>query len=123
MERFIAILIENTAGDFPLWLSPEQFIILPISEKFVDYAKKVSHLLGNHEISGLVDDRNEKTGKKIRDAELKKIPFMLVVGENEEKENTISVRRRGEGDLGTMQIDQFIEYFKKSADTGFEFGK
>ncbi|MBS1572087.1 MAG: threonine--tRNA ligase [Bacteroidetes bacterium] len=123
MERFIAILIENTAGDFPLWLSPEQFIILPISEKFVDYAKKVSHLLGNHEISGLVDDRNEKTGKKIRDAELKKIPFMLVVGENEENENTISVRRRGEGDLGTMQIDQFIEYFKKSADTGFEFGK
>jgi threonyl-tRNA synthetase len=97
MERFIAILLENTAGDFPLWLSPDQFIILPISEKYVDYAKKVSQLLENHDISGLIDDRNEKTGKKIRDAELKKIPFMLVVGENEEQNGTISVRRRGEG--------------------------
>lgn len=83
MERFIAILIENTAGDFPLWLSPEQFIILPISEKYVDYAKKVSQLLEIHDICGLIDERNEKTGKKIRDAELKKIPYMLVVGENE----------------------------------------
>ena len=115
MERFIAILLENTAGDFPLWLSPDQFIILPISEKYVDYAKKVSQLLENHDISGLIDDRNEKTGKKIRDAELKKIPFMLVVGENEENEGTISVRRRGEGDLGTMSIEDFATYFKKSA--------
>ena len=123
MERFIAILIENTAGDFPLWLSPEQFIILPISEKYVDYAKKVSQLLENHDISGLIDDRNEKTGKKIRDAELKKIPFMLVVGENEEQNRTISVRRRGEGDLGVMPIDEFVSFFKKAADTGFEFGK
>ena len=123
MERFIAILIENTAGDFPLWLSPEQFIILPISEKYVNYAKKVSQLLENHDISGLIDDRNEKTGKKIRDAELKKIPFMLVVGENEEQNGTISVRRRGEGDLGAMPIDEFVAYFKKAADTGFEFGE
>ncbi len=123
MERFIAILIENTAGDFPLWLSPEQFIILPISEKYVDYAKKVSQLLENHDISGLIDERNEKTGKKIRDAELKKIPFMLVVGENEEQNGTISVRRRGEGDLGAMNIEDFVSYFKKAADTGFEFGK
>lgn len=121
MERFIAILIENTAGDFPLWLSPEQFIILPISEKYVDYAKKVSQLLENHDISGLIDDRNEKTGKKIRDAELKKIPFMLVVGENEENEGTISVRRRGEGDLGAMKIEDFVSYFKKASETGFEF--
>ncbi|TZF98503.1 threonine--tRNA ligase (plasmid) [Chryseobacterium panacisoli] len=115
MERFIAILLENTAGDFPLWLSPEQFIILPISEKYVDYSKKVSQFLENHDISGQIDDRNEKTGKKIRDAELNKIPFMLVVGENEEKEGTISVRRRGEGDLGVMTLEDFVAYFKKEA--------
>lgn len=115
MERFIAILLENTAGDFPLWLSPDQFIILPISEKYVDYSKKVSQFLENHDISGQIDDRNEKTGKKIRDAELKKIPFMLVVGENEEKEGTISVRRRGEGDLGMMKLEDFVAYFKKEA--------
>ncbi|KAA2223181.1 threonine--tRNA ligase [Chryseobacterium sediminis] len=115
MERFIAILLENTAGDFPLWLSPDQFIILPISEKYVDYSKKVSQFLENHDISGQIDDRNEKTGKKIRDAELNKIPFMLVVGENEEKEGTISVRRRGEGDLGVMKLEDFVAYFKKEA--------
>ncbi|MBD8081604.1 threonine--tRNA ligase [Chryseobacterium caseinilyticum] len=122
LERFIAILIENTAGDFPLWLAPDQFIILPISEKYVDYAKKVSQLLENHDISGLIDDRNEKTGKKIRDAELKKIPFMIVVGENEENDGTISVRRRGEGDLGAMSIENFVSYFKEQSKTGFEFG-
>jgi threonyl-tRNA synthetase len=115
MERFIAILLENTAGDFPLWLSPDQFIILPISEKYVDYSKKVSQFLENHDISGQIDDRNEKTGKKIRDAELNKIPFMLVVGENEERDGTISVRRRGEGDLGTMSLEDFVSYFKKEA--------
>ena len=115
MERFIAILLENTAGDFPLWLSPDQFIILPISEKYVDYAKKASQLLENHDISGLIDDRNEKTGKKIRDAELKKIPFMLVVGENEEQNGTISVRRHGEGALGVMQLEDFVTYFKEAA--------
>ena len=121
MERFVAILIENTAGDFPLWLSPDQFTILPISEKYVDYAKKVSQLLEIDDISGLIDDRNEKTGKKIRDAELNKIPFMLVVGENEEQNGTISVRRRGEGDIGAMSIEDFIKYFKKASETGFEF--
>ncbi|MGD1318018.1 threonine--tRNA ligase [Chryseobacterium sp. 2R14A] len=121
MERFIAILLENTAGDFPLWLAPDQFIILPISEKYVDYSKKVSQLLENHDISGLIDDRNEKTGKKIRDAELKKIPFMLVVGENEEKDGTISVRRRGEGDLGVMNLEDFVAYFKEASKTGFEY--
>lgn len=115
MERFIAILLENTAGDFPLWLSPEQYIILPISEKYADYAKKVSQFLENHDISGQIDNRNEKTGKKIRDAELNKIPFMLVIGENEEKDGTISVRRRGEGDLGVMKMDDFVTYFKQEA--------
>jgi len=115
MERFIAILLENTAGDFPLWLAPEQFIILPISEKYVNYAEKVSQLLEINDICGLIDKRNEKTGKKIRDAELNKLPFMLVVGENEEAEGTVSVRKRGEGDLGTMSIEDFITYFKKEA--------
>jgi len=122
MERFIAILIENTAGDFPLWLSPEQFTILPISEKYSDYAKKVSESLEIHDICGLIDDRNEKTGKKIRDAELKKLPFMLIVGENEEKNGTISVRRRGEGDLGEMKVEDFISYFKEQAKPAFELG-
>lgn len=123
MERFIAILLENTAGDFPLWLAPEQFIILPISEKYVDYAKKVSKLLENHEISGIIDDRNEKTGKKIRDAEINKYPFMLIVGENEEKDGSVSVRRRGEGDVGIMSLENFISYFKKEAEFNAEFGK
>lgn len=122
MERFIAILIENTAGDFPLWLSPEQFTILPISEKYADYAKKVSESLEIHDICGLIDDRNEKTGKKIRDAELKKLPFMLIVGENEANNGTISVRRRGEGDLGEMTIEAFITYFKEQAKPAFELG-
>ncbi|MCG2792315.1 MAG: threonine--tRNA ligase [Weeksellaceae bacterium] len=122
MERFIAILIENTAGDFPLWLSPEQFTILPISEKYSDYAKKVSESLEIHDICGLIDDRNEKTGKKIRDAELQKLPFMLIVGENEERNGTISVRRRGEGDLGEMTVDAFITYFKEQAKPAFELG-
>lgn len=115
MERFIAILLENTAGDFPLWLAPEQFTILPISEKYVNYAEKVSQLLEINDICGLIDKRNEKTGKKIRDAELNKLPFMLVVGENEEAEGTVSVRKRGEGDLGIMSIEDFIAYFKKEA--------
>ncbi|WP_052911052.1 threonine--tRNA ligase [Riemerella anatipestifer] len=115
MERFIAILIENTAGDFPLWLSPDQYILLPISEKYTDYAKKVSQLLENHDICGLVDERNEKTGRKIRDAEMKKIPFMLIVGENEAGNQTVSVRKRGEGDLGEMSIEDFVAYFKNEA--------
>ena len=121
MERFIAILLENTAGDFPLWLAPEQFTILPISEKYVNYAEKVSQLLEINDICGLIDKRNEKTGKKIRDAELNKLPFMLVVGENEEAEGTVSVRKRGEGDLGTMSIEDFIAYFKKEAALSSEY--
>jgi len=110
MERFIAILIENTAGDFPLWLSPNQFIILPISEKYTDYAKKVLHFLENHDICGVVDERNEKTGKKIRDAELQKIPYMLVVGENEMNSDSVSVRKRGKGDLGVMPLQGFVDH-------------
>lgn len=109
MERFVAVLLEHCAGDFPLWLSSEQFTVLPISEKFNDYAQKVSDLLNNSDIRGLVDVRNEKIGKKIRDAELSKIPFMLIVGEKEAEENKVSVRRRGEGDLGMMDIDNFVE--------------
>jgi threonyl-tRNA synthetase len=108
MERFVAVLLEHTAGNFPLWLAPDQAIVLPISEKYQEYAKKVLNLLNNSEIRALVDDRNEKAGKKIRDAELMKIPFMLVVGEREENEGTVSVRRHGKGDLGPQKIEEFI---------------
>ena len=108
MERFVAVLIEHTAGKFPLWLTPEQFIILPISEKYVDYAKKVLELLNNYELRGTIDERNEKTGKKIRDAELQRIPYMIIVGEKEETENTLSVRKQGEGDLGSFTTESFL---------------
>ena len=109
MERFVAVLIEHTGGKFPLWLTPEQFIILPISEKYEIYSKKVLSLLANYDLRGTIDERNEKTGKKIRDAELAKIPFMLIVGENEEGKGTVSVRRHGEGDLGAMTIEDFAK--------------
>ena len=108
MERFVAVLLEHTAGNFPLWLTPDQAIVLPISEKYLDYAKKVLNLLNNSEIRALVDDRNEKAGKKIRDAELMKVPYMLVVGEREESEGTVSVRKHGQGDLGSRSIEEFI---------------
>lgn len=108
MERFIAVLLEHTGGKFPLWLTPEQVIILPISEKYEKYTKKVLHLLENSEIRALVDNRNEKTGRKIRDAEVSKIPFMIIVGEKEEQDGTVSVRKHGEGDLGTFAIEDFI---------------
>jgi threonyl-tRNA synthetase len=113
MERFIAILIENCAGDFPLWLAPEQFAILPISEKYHDYASEVYNNLLENDIRGFIDERDEKIGKKIRDAEVKKIPYMLIVGEKESSENTISVRQHGEGDIGSMKNDDFISFFKK----------
>lgn len=108
MERFIAVLLEHTGGNFPLWLTPDQVIVLPISEKYQKYTEKVLHLLENSEIRALVDDRNEKTGRKIRDAEVSKIPFMVIVGEKEENEGTVSVRKHGEGDLGTFTIEEFI---------------
>lgn len=113
MERFVAVLLEHCAGDFPLWLTTEQFVILPISEKFNAYAEKVSRLLNNSDIRGFVDDRNEKIGKKIRDAEMTKIPFMLIVGESEVAAETVAVRQRGEGDLGAMQLNQFVEFVNK----------
>jgi threonyl-tRNA synthetase len=109
MERFVAVLLEHCAGKFPLWLTPEQAIILPISEKFMNYSKNVLNLLNNYEIRTLIDDRNEKTGKKIRDAELQKIPFMLIVGEKEEADGTVSVRQQGKGDLGTFSIKDFAD--------------
>lgn len=113
LERFVAILLENTAGDLPLWLSPEQLIILPISEKYVDYSKNILQLLENDDICGIVDDRNEKTGRKIRDAELQKIPYMLIVGEREVAHNTVSVRRRGQGDLGEMSLEDLVKKIKE----------
>jgi threonyl-tRNA synthetase len=109
IERFIAVLIEHTAGKFPLWLTPDQVSLLPISEKFNDYAKKVLDLLKNYDIRGKIDDRNEKIGRKIRDNELKRIPYLLVIGEKEQETNTISVRQQGQGDLGSMSIEQFVE--------------
>jgi threonyl-tRNA synthetase len=107
LERFIAVLIEHCAGNFPLWLSPEQFTILPISEKYEEYAKKLSDILKDSDICGLIDFRDEKIGRKIRDAEVKKIPYMLIVGEKEAAEGLVSVRKHGQGDLGSMTIEEF----------------
>jgi threonyl-tRNA synthetase len=112
MERFIAILIETTAGNFPLWLSPDQIAILPISEKYEDYANEVFLTLQEEDIRGYVDHRDEKIGRKIRDAEVNKLPLMLIVGEKEAEDGKVSVRRKGEGDLGSMTIEEFIVYAK-----------
>ena len=112
LERFISILIEHTGGKFPLWLTPEQFAVLPISDKFNDYALQVEKQLGIHDIRGYVDSRSEKIGRKIRDTELRKVPFMLIVGEKEADAGLVSVRRQGEGDLGSMAADEFAAYFK-----------
>ena len=109
MERFVAVLLEHTAGRFPLWLTPDQAIVLPISEKFNDYAHEVARQLDEADVRVTVDDRNEKIGKKIRDNELRRIPYMLVVGEKEAENGTISVRKQGEGDKGTMKIATFAE--------------
>jgi threonyl-tRNA synthetase len=107
MERFVAVLLEHTAGEFPLWLTPDQYIVLPISEKYEDYAKKVQQKLDSMDLRGELDLRNEKTGKKIRDAEMKKIRYMLIVGEKEKNDSTVSVREHLKGDLGTMKIEDF----------------
>ena len=120
MERFIAVLLEHTGGKFPLWLTPEQVIILPISEKYQKYAENVLHLLENSEIRALIDDRSEKTGRKIRDAELNKIPFMLIVGEEEEKNGTVSIRKQGEGDIGTLSLDEFTSFINKEISSTLE---
>ncbi|WP_293298155.1 threonine--tRNA ligase [Pedobacter sp. UBA4863] len=113
MERFVAVLIEHCGGNFPLWLSPEQYIILPISEKYEEYAKKVSEELNISDIRGLIDFRDEKIGRKIRDAEVKKLPYMLIIGEKEMEEGKVSVRKHGEGDLGSMTLAAFSELINK----------
>jgi threonyl-tRNA synthetase len=110
MERFVAVLIENTAGKFPLWLAPEKAVILPISDKFNEYAGNVLKILNNSDICTLIDDRSEKIGKKIRDNELKRIPYLLIIGEKEVESGTISVRKQGEGDKGSMKVDEFIKF-------------
>ena len=113
IERFVAVLIESTAGKFPLWLNPDQVIILPISEKYHEYSKKVLKSLNNSDIRTLIDERSEKIGKKIRDSELKRIPYLLIVGENEEKSSTVSVRKQGEGDKGIMKLEEFVKFINK----------
>jgi len=113
LERFIAILIEHCAGNFPLWLTPDQIAILPISEKFSQYANKVFDNLKAKDIRGFIDNRDEKIGRKIRDAEIKKIPFMIIVGEKEEQESNISVRRHQQGDLGNFSIEEFSSLLNK----------
>jgi threonyl-tRNA synthetase len=110
MERFVAVLLEHTAGRFPLWLAPDQVVVLPISEKFNEYAYRVSRELNAADVRAIVDDRNEKIGKKIRDNELKRIPYLLIVGEKEAENDEVSVRKQGEGDKGTMKIATFAEY-------------
>ena len=116
MERFVAVLLEHCGGDFPLWLTGDQVAILPISEKYNDYCEKLLQLLNNSDIRGFVDDRNEKVGKKIRESELKKIPFMLIIGEKEVENNAISVRQRGMDDLGQMDVDSFIQLLNKAVE-------
>ncbi|HTF19120.1 MAG TPA: threonine--tRNA ligase [Chryseolinea sp.] len=112
LERFIAVLIEHCAGNFPLWLAPDQIAVLPISERFNDYAELVFNKLKEQDIRGLLDDRDEKIGRKIRDAETQKIPYMLIVGEKEVADNTVSVRRHGKGDQGSVKLDDFVATFR-----------
>ena len=113
MERFVAVLLEHCAGDFPLWLTPDQVMILPVSEKYHEYAEKLNEMLKRNEIRTLIDMRSEKIGRKIRDAEMKKVPYMLIVGEKEMNETSVSVRKHGQGDLGSMSADEFIAMIEK----------
>ena len=113
LERFVAVLIEHCAGEFPLWLTPDQVAILPISEKYADYAQRLYSVLEENDITGFIDHRDEKIGRKIRDAEVKKIPIMLIVGEKEEADNEVAVRKHGLGDQGSMSIDAFVNYFSE----------
>jgi threonyl-tRNA synthetase len=117
LERFVAVLIEHCGGNFPLWLSPDQIAVLPISERFNDYAQKVIDALKELDIRGFLDNRDEKIQRKIRDAEVKKVPYMLIVGEREAAENKVSVRRHGKGDLGSLLLDDFVTQFRKEAAT------
>jgi threonyl-tRNA synthetase len=120
MERFVAVLIEHCAGKFPLWLATDQLKILPVSEKYNDYANKVLKFLNNYDIRALVDERNEKVGRKIRDAEMEKIPFMLIVGETEANNETLAVRKQGEGDLGIFTQEEFVKIFNKEVENSLE---
>jgi len=121
MERFVAVLIEHTAGKFPLWLTPDQVVVLPISEKYHDYAEKVLKFLNNYDIRTLIDTRNEKIGKKIRDNELKRIPYLLIVGEKEEADGTVAVRRQGEGNKGVMKLEEFKDFLTKEVRKQLEY--
>lgn len=112
MERFVAVLLEHTGGKLPLWLAPDQVVILPVSEKYNDYAKKVCNLLNNCDIRASVDDRNETIGKRIRENELKRMPYQLIVGEKETEQNGVSVRRQGGEDLGEMSVESFAELIR-----------
>ncbi|MBO7584894.1 MAG: threonine--tRNA ligase, partial [Bacteroidales bacterium] len=114
LERFVAVLLEHTGGKFPLWLAPDQVAILPLSEKYNDFAKKVCELLENYDIRALIDDRNETIGKKIRENELKHIPFILVVGEKEEASGSVAVRKQGGENLGVMSIENFATYISNA---------
>ncbi|MCC7500892.1 MAG: threonine--tRNA ligase, partial [Flavobacteriales bacterium] len=116
LERFVAVVIEHTAGNFPLWLTPEQAVVLPISDKYLDQSRKMLELLKESDIRASVDERNEKIGRKIRDAEMAKTPFMLVIGEKEAEAGTVAVREHGQGDLGTMTPAQFSELVKARID-------
>ncbi len=116
MERFVAVLIEHTAGRFPLWLAPDQVVVLPIGERFNEYAHKVKEELLRHDIAAIVDDRNEKIGRKIRDNELKRIPYLLIVGEQEAENQTVSVRKQGEGDQGSIKLTTFAEQICQEID-------
>ncbi len=115
LERFVAVLTEHCGGNYPLWLTPDQIAVLPISEKYADYAQEVYSLMEENDIRGFIDHRDEKIGRKIRDAETKKVPFMLIVGEKEAEEGLVSARRHGEGDLGSFTKQEFIDLFKKAA--------
>src|SRR5690606_6627899 len=112
LERFVDVLIEHCAGNFPLWLSPDQFAILPISEKYQEYAQEVYNKLQEHDIRVFIDNRDEKIGRKIRDDEVQKVPYMIIVGEKEQENEVVSVRKHGEGDLGSMSVDAYIKNFK-----------
>ncbi|MBK8853161.1 MAG: threonine--tRNA ligase [Saprospiraceae bacterium] len=111
MERFISILIEHTAGKFPLWLTPDQYALLPISDKWIPYCEEIKQELAKHDIRGFIDERAESIGRKIRDTELKRVPYMLIIGDKEAENQSVSVRRQGEGDLGTMSVSEFVTHF------------
>jgi threonyl-tRNA synthetase len=123
LERFIAVLIEHCGGNFPLWLTPDQVAILPISERFNDYAHEVLTLLNNYDIRGYVDDRDEKIGRKIRDNEMKKVPYMLIVGEKEVADRKVAVRKHGQGDVGVFSMEEFSDIIKNEIESDFSKSK